>query len=311
MSEHRGGVSLLIIIVCPSSPSFEKGVYMTGENSALLDLINKSKCNTEKEVSSDVSISLDSENNSNSKVYKKDYCGKYSFKGEVGVEVLKYPERKEKVITKVARHLCKPWNCGYCGPKKLKKVKKGIIRAATENGLTRMLTLTLPGYDFKLKGKESREYLFKVWSKFRIYLKRKYGTSIKYIWIVELQKRGVYHLHVLVDRFIEFEWIKKAWVSLGGGSFVNIKFVDIHRVASYLSKYMTKDMLTIEGRRYGTSKGLVLFVKSASQIVWRFVKENIYDLYMDAKDIFDVVSDEEFGIFPFGIMSFETKDSFT
>ena len=103
-----------------------------------------------------------------------------------------------------------------------------------------MLTLTLPGYDFKLKGKESREYLFKVWSKFRIYLKRKYGTSIKYIWIVELQKRGVYHLHVLVDRFIEFEWIKKAWVSLGSGSFVNIKFVDIDKETCNIDFEKTK-----------------------------------------------------------------------
>lgn len=301
---------------------------MAGENSALLDLFNKSKCNTEKEVNKNYSfnsftngfneinynfynahgsqhllssdIDITHESNCNSEKPKKDYCGKYSFMGE-----------EEKGIIKVARHLCKTWSCGYCGPKKLKRVKKGVIRAATENGLTRMLTLTLPGGDFDLKGKKSREYLFKVWSKFRVSLKRKYGTSIKYIWIVELQKRGVYHLHVLIDRFIEFEWIKKAWASLGGGSFVNIKFVHIHRVASYLSKYMTKDMLTIEGRRYGTSKGLALFVKSASQVVWKFLKENIYNLYMDTKDIFDVLDDDEFSVFPFGIMSFKIKDSFS
>lgn len=308
---------------------------MAGEKLALLDLFNKSKCNTEKSegcknynfnysangvnaknynfdnahasqhlLSSDIDITHES--NCNSEKPKKDYCGKYSFAAKLEDDTGK----EKKTFTKVARHLCKTWGCGYCGPRKLKRVRGGIIQLATAEGLTRMLTLTLPGGDFNLKGKGSREYLFKVWSKFRVYLKRKYGTSIKYIWITELQKRGVYHLHVLVDRFIEFEWIKKVWVSLGGGSFVNIKFVDIHRVASYLSKYMTKDMLIMEGRRYGTSKGLALFVKSACQGVWKFIRQDIHHLYMDAKGVYDVLDDEKFCIFPFGIMSFKTRDNF-
>lgn len=69
-------------------------------------------------------------------------------------------------------------------------------------------------------------------------------------------------------------------------------------------------MLIMEGRRYGLSKGLALFVKIACQGVWKFYKKNIHHLYMDAKDVYDVMDDEKFCIFPFGIMSFKTKDSF-
>lgn len=171
---------------------------------------------------------------------------------------------------------CKAWRCKYCGPKKAEKLKKAIAQAAEEKGLTRFLTLTL---DTKfLTEADLRDggiaYIRKSWSKLRIYLKREHGRSIDFISIVELQKRGVAHLHILVDRYLPYEWVKSSWVAVGGGRIVVIKFVDVHRVSSYLAKYLAKD--SVDGlpsgvRRYSVSRGITLRprLKSGWALDWR------------------------------------------
>jgi hypothetical protein len=96
-------------------------------------------------------------------------------------------------------------------------------------------------------------------------LKRYAGETIAYVAVLEFQKNGYAHLHVLIDRNLPFHWIQESWQALGGGKFVNIKPIDIHRVAPYLSKYLTKEVLlsSLYGkfRRFTTSRGIVLFVK--------------------------------------------------
>lgn len=171
---------------------------------------------------------------------------------------------------------CKAWRCKYCGPKKAEKLKKAIAQAAEEKGLTCFLTLTL---DTKfLSEADLRDggiaYIRKSWSKLRIYLKREHGRAIDFISIVELQKRGVAHLHILVDRYLPYEWVRNSWVAVGGGRIVVIKFVDVHRVSGYLSKYLAKDAvggLPVGVRRYSVSRGITLRPKAKSgwSLEWR------------------------------------------
>ena len=92
----------------------------------------------------------------------------------------------------------------------------GIEGAAKEHVLSRLMTLTL---DLRkcAEGEDLVARIRDVWRKFRVYLKRKHGQPVKYIAVVERQKSGVPHLHVLVDRFIPQKWISSAWSRLGGG----------------------------------------------------------------------------------------------
>ena len=102
------------------------------------------------------------------------------------------------------------------------------------------MTLTLDQKN--CSAKDSIKHIKACWNKMRTYLKRKYGRSISFISVIELQKNGYAHLHVLVDQYIAQSWLTKAWDDLGGGRIVDIRFIDIHRVAGYISKYLTKDM---------------------------------------------------------------------
>jgi len=137
---------------------------------------------------------------------------------------------------------CKAWSCNHCGPKKADKLRKAIGKIAEEKKLTRMLTLTLDSK--KLTESEFQDggirYIRQSWGKLRVYLQRKFGQGIEFIAVVEMQKRSTVHLHILVDRFLPHDWVRDAWVAVGGGRIVGVRWVDIHRVSFYLSKYVSK-----------------------------------------------------------------------
>lgn len=198
---------------------------------------------------------------------RKRHCGSRTLRGLV--------EGQEKVL----RLDCRTWGCGYCGPRKAWRYKQAISAVAEENGLNRFLTLTLD--PAKIEGNHVR-YLRAVFNKFRVYLLRKYGCSIKYIAILEFQQSGVPHLHILLDRFIEQRWISAAWSALGGGGIVDIRHVDIHRVSHYLAKYLTKELLMsapARSRRITTSRSIHLLEKKARTTTWVVDWRSIFYLF--------------------------------
>src|SRR5208283_3992199 len=100
--------------------------------------------------------------------------------------------------------------------------------------------------------------------------------------VLEFHKSGIAHLHLVVDRFIPWEWIKKSWGALGGGSVVFIKFVDVHRISRYLSKYLTKELLLSapkRSRRVTTSRSIRLLEKKTDEQRWTLLKISIFFLY--------------------------------
>lgn len=204
--------------------------------------------------------------------HNRNRCGCWTLRGQL--------EDKGRAFTRYARLGCKRWTCPRCGAKKAKRLRRAIIGTAIDKGLNRFLTLTLdpktcsPG--------ESATYSRQCWNKFRTYLKRKFGISISFITISEFQKNGYAHLHILVDRYINQAWIKSAWQGIGGGKIVFITQVDIHRVAGYLSKYLTKDMFShgfkTRQRRYTTSRDIVLFEK-ISKGIWKLIKKPIEKIF--------------------------------
>jgi hypothetical protein len=206
--------------------------------------------------------------NRNKQLGRGKHCGRYSVRGQV-------PNSAEMRFHRVN---CKSWNCSYCGPRRAKRYKRAIREAAEALALQRLLTLTLD--PTKIDG-DPVQYLNRLFAMLRVYLGRKYGTSIQYIRILEFQKNGNPHLHILIDRYIARDWIQAAWVAVGGGRMVDIRYVDVHRVSRYLSKYLTKELLMsapLRCRRVTTSRGIKLFEKKPTEIKWELLRVSIYRL---------------------------------
>ena len=204
--------------------------------------------------------------------------------------------------TEFYRINCKCWNCCYCAPRKAKKYKRAIRSVAEQCGLTRFVTLTLD--PSKIKGDPIR-YLNDAFAKLRIYLKRYFGSSPRYIRVLEFQENGSPHFHLLVDRYVPWAWLQEAWQAVGGGLFVNIKFVDVHRISRYLSKYLTKALLLsapLRSRRVTTSRSIHLFEKQPSETKWEFLRVPILVLYDRHKQrLFSAKLDEDSALESFSI----------
>jgi len=195
------------------------------------------------------------------------------------------------------RFRCKGWRCTTCGPRKVTRLRRAIVRVATERDLKRFLTLTLD--PSVCAPEESIRHIRQCWNKFRTSLKRQCGSSISFITVLELQKSGYAHLHILVDRYIPQAWISTAWGAVGGGRIVFIKQVDIQRVAAYLSKYLTKDLL-LAGfkrgqRRFTTSRDIALMAYTPSG-TWALVRTSLEYFFWRAQGAVAVEHRDESGV---------------
>jgi hypothetical protein len=171
---------------------------------------------------------------------------------------------------------CESYRCDRCRKPKLKKVRKRISEVAEEHKLTRMVTLTLdPKRIPKRHRKHTDRYIRDCWCKMRVLLAREFGESLRFVGVLEFQKNGNAHLHLLVGRYIAQKWLSLAWQSIGGGRYVDIRFVDVHRVAAYLSRYLTGDkvsqtleLLPKRARIFTTSRSIVLWGKKKASGWW-------------------------------------------
>jgi hypothetical protein len=119
----------------------------------------------------------------------------------------------------------------------------------------------------------------------RVLLQRRHGGSIHFIAVLEFQKSGIAHLHVLFGLFIPHDWLSKAWQSVGGGKIVDIRYVEIRRVVAYLTAYLTSakivhtlDRLPRRARIFSTSRGIRL-AKPAGKSGWWLKRKHITYLH--------------------------------
>lgn len=92
---------------------------------------------------------------------------------------------------------------------------------------------------------------------FDVFWKRvKYHTGhTDFVWVAELQKRGVIHYHIMCPGYIEKEWVESNWMSvdpLCGWTHI----VSLDKPAAYMAKYLRKDSRPepIVGRRWSCSR---------------------------------------------------------
>jgi hypothetical protein len=250
----------LDISQCKSGPESE-GRALSGTSAASGDL--RSEATQQSSYLDPIQI------NRNRELGRGKYCGRFTVRGQV-------PNSSE---TRFHRVNCKCWACSYCGPRRANRYKHAIRATAEARGLQRFLTLTLD--PAKIDGDPVR-YLNRIFGMFRMSLKRRFRAAPQYIRILEFQKNGNPHFHILIDRYIERDWIQASWEAVGGGRMVDIRYVDVHRVSRYLSKYLTKELLLsapLRSRRVTTSRGLHLFEKVAQETVWTLIRIPIPRLF--------------------------------
>ena len=128
-----------------------------------------------------------------------------------------------------------------------------------------LITLTLPAKQNIDDNTLKRKYL-NVWLQ---NLERDY-KGICWLWVAECQHNGNLHFHVVVDRWVDFEWIKRTWNRImDNGDFVaryaakfghkNPPSVNVEgqkkmcSPAAYITKYLTSDKFVrpIQGRKWG------------------------------------------------------------
>lgn len=172
------------------------------------------------------------------------------------------------------RLLCGTYRCPRCRPKKLRHVRSCIAKAAGELRLTRLATLTLDKKRIRAAVPSDR-HIRECWRKMRVVLARRYGNSVPFIAILEFQKSGKAHLHVLVGIYIPQRWLSKAWQGIGGGRIVDIRYVDVHRVAGYVASYLTNDkvkhtltLLPPRARIFSCSRGIGFSPKKENSGWW-------------------------------------------
>ena len=128
-----------------------------------------------------------------------------------------------------------------------------------------LVTLTLPSVQIESDNVIKRKYL-NVW----LQNLERVHKGINWLWVAESQKNGNIHFHVVVDRWVAFEWVRRSWNRvLNNGAYIDnyrAKFgdgnppsVNVHgqkamgNPAAYITKYLTGDKFVreLEGRKWG------------------------------------------------------------
>jgi hypothetical protein len=132
-------------------------------------------------------------------------------------------------------------NCDGCAAARRGKVIHKIIDGAQEEAKLGFLTLTTTNQSGAFP---SWAVIMKAYSKF-IQRCRRAGAPIEYAAVKEEgELRGMRHLHVIMRgwKFIPHEILSEWWEEYAGAPGLDIKVIDSKKVASYMAKYVSKDV---------------------------------------------------------------------
>jgi len=138
----------------------------------------------------------------------------------------------------------------------ISRARNSLVRRVLSNSTRKkplFLTLTYAS------NMEDRERAISDFRRFVRSVRRLYG-SMDYVYVLERQERGAWHIHVLVFNkgYWRIEPVRLLWqMTIAEDARVNIKSTnDSKHVAFYIAKYLGKDATLAHKRAYATSKGL-------------------------------------------------------
>jgi len=183
-------------------------------------------------------------------------------------------QRDDEDEPPTAEYRCGSWDCYCCGYRMRMNLVESVEELVRERPqMRRFLTLTLDRSKLPPEVRDDddalTDHLMESWRKFRVYIEREYG-DFSFVWVKERGEENDqhWHLHVLVSRYLEQQWISEAWSAVGGGEVVDIRRVArCEKVAHYLGKYLTKNALSEfpdHVQRYNSSEDIELDVRGNS-----------------------------------------------
>jgi len=135
------------------------------------------------------------------------------------------------------------------------------------------------------------------WGRLRERLRRR-CPNLRGVGVWQRQSRGAWHLHLVLDRYIDINWLRPAAQSCGFGSFINLRFVKKFdgfrdmggpmKVAKYIARYVTRD------ERGPEDKGVrvVCFISRDARVastrfgwaagisqLWRYGRAEFYNIF--------------------------------
>jgi len=159
----------------------------------------------------------------------------------------------------------------------IKRLRREFVRLVRANldgrGSPAFVTLTFSG----VVGVE------KAWACFHSYcrrLRRVGGRDFVYVAVIEFQKRGSVHFHVLywgLDEYVNNERSTRRFQHLWGYGYVDCFFTDGNpKLAGYTAKYMSKavfDSRLCGKRAYNTSRNVLRPVRTSLKVARAFLDE--------------------------------------
>jgi len=159
---------------------------------------------------------------------------------------------------------CNSWTCPRCAPIKARAISYQIRNIVLLNNLQYYLTLTLdpkklnPEDIFESRTHKIITGFFnhlittlkrKNFKYFNIDKNRYYPFNLKnseeklkYVWVIEFQKNGLAHMHILLNQFLPIAIIREVWTHIGGGHIMYIdKVENLNAVCNYITKYLCKE----------------------------------------------------------------------
>jgi len=175
---------------------------------------------------------------------------------------------------------CGSWYCPRCAKRQKKKLQARLFNFFKREGII-FMTLTTRNY-----GQDPAEELINMgphWMKLHKRMFRKYG-KINYFRIIEFHDNGQPHMHVLLDKYIDQDWLSAQWENIHGAPVVDVRYKSKQHGVYYASKYVTKgladddfrySLFSVIGiRRYSFSQGsLNLFEKTDTTSLTPLVDE--------------------------------------
>lgn len=125
----------------------------------------------------------------------------------------------------------------------LRRSKTSIRMKIIEGELDHFLTLTYR------ENQTDIDLAWQQWKQFIRLVQKKYPT-IKYLVILERQKRGAIHFHACINGFLHANTVRALWKKIVGEGNIDLKRrrhnQSLHGLANYICKYLTKQYDEIE-----------------------------------------------------------------
>ncbi len=125
-----------------------------------------------------------------------------------------------------------------------------------------------------------------LWHKFITAL-RKHYPDLEYFKVSELHKSGKIHFHALFSIYVDWHIAQRLWEKVGAGKVVHVKLLDESGARNYVSKYITKAIISLGGNCYSSSRDLCIHLADYSKWCLKVASKGLEKYLFFLLDKFD------------------------